>query len=51
MTRKKIFIVLLFLVFALNFGHSYKSIENHLYQGSFSSVIDEILETFSQNEA
>lgn len=51
MIHKKIFIVLLFLVFALNLGHSYKSVENHLYQGSFGNVIDEISELFKQNEA
>jgi len=44
-------IILLFSIFILNFGHSYKSIENYLYQGTFSNVIDEIFELFKQNEA
>jgi hypothetical protein len=50
MNSNIILIVLLFFVFVLNFGHSYKSIENYLYQETYSNVIDEFLEIFKQNE-
>lgn len=50
MISKKISIVLLFFVFVLNFGHSYKSIENHLYHEIPSNVIDTISNLFKQNE-
>jgi len=44
-------IILLLFVFVLNFGHSYKSTENYLYDRIYSgSVIDEFFESFKQNE-
>jgi len=50
MNANKISIILLFFVLILNFGHSYKSIENYLYHETFSNVIDEIFNLFKQNE-
>lgn len=50
MISNKISIVLLVFVFVLNFGHSYKSIENYLYHETSSNVIDEIFNLFKQNE-
>jgi len=48
----KISIILLLIVFVLSIGHSYKSTENYLYgDRTYSgSVIDEIFESFKQNE-
>ena len=44
-------IILLLLVFLLNFGHSYKSTENYLYDVTYSgSMIDEFFKEFKQNE-
>jgi hypothetical protein len=44
-------IILLLFVFALNFGHSYKSTENYLYAKTYSdNVIKEFFESFTQNE-
>ena len=47
----KISLVLLFLIFILNFFHSYKSIENHLYEGEFTNIMDEFFNLFKQNES
>jgi hypothetical protein len=44
-------IILLLFVFALNFGHSYKSTENYLYAKTYSgNVVEEFFESFTQNE-
>ncbi|MGQ0376004.1 MAG: glycosyltransferase family 39 protein [Nitrososphaerota archaeon] len=44
-------LILLLFVFALNFGHSYKSTENYLYAKTYSgNVIEEFFGSFTQNE-
>jgi len=48
--NKKFIILLLVIIFTINFGHSYKSIENHLYDESFTSITTEFLELFDKQK-
>ena len=50
MKYKKFIILILIIIFTINLGHSYKSIENHLYDQNFSSVTTEFLELFEESK-
>ena len=48
--NKKLIILILIIIFTINLGHSYKSIENHLYNENFSSITVEFLELFNEQK-
>jgi len=49
--NKKFIILLLVIIFTINLGHSYKSIENHLYDENFTSISTEFLELFDEQKS
>ena len=49
--NQKIIILVLVIIFTINLGHSYKSIENHLYEENFDSISSEFLELFNEQKS
>ena len=50
-SHNKIIITIILIVLLVNLAHSYKSVENYLYeQEPYSGVINEITKTFQRNE-
>jgi len=46
----KLFIIIIALVLLINLGHSYKTLENYLFEGTFSNIWNEVIESFQNND-
>ena len=45
----KFYMIIITLVLLINLGHSYKTLENYLFEGTFSNIWNEIIESFQNN--
>jgi 4-amino-4-deoxy-L-arabinose transferase-like glycosyltransferase len=49
--EKKVIVIFTSLIILLNLGHSYKTLENYLYEGSYNGVWNEINELIHRDES